>query len=49
MTPVAEAVLQARGQAGARQSSRNELILVTGNGGRMDYHAAMLLSPKEKL
>ena len=49
MTPVAEAVLQARGQAGERQSNRNELILVTGNGGRMDYHAAMLLSPKETL
>lgn len=49
MTPVAEAVQQARGQAGARQSSRNELILVTGNGGRMDYHAGMLLSPKETL
>ncbi|MBC5763000.1 thiolase family protein [Ramlibacter albus] len=49
MTPVAEAVVQARGHAGERQSPRNELILVTGNGGRMDYHAAMLLSPKEAL
>ncbi len=49
MTPVAEAVIQARGHAGARQSSRNELILVTGNGGRMDYHAAVLVSPREAL
>lgn len=49
MTPVAEAVIQARGAGGARQCARNELILVTGSGGRMDYHAAMLVSPKESL
>jgi acetyl-CoA acetyltransferase len=49
MTPVAEAVIQARGEGGARQSPHNKLILTTGNGGRMDYHAALLLSPEPAL
>ncbi len=49
MTPVAEAVTQARGEAGDRQSERKDLILVTGNGGRLDYHGALLLSPQESL
>jgi acetyl-CoA acetyltransferase len=49
MTPVSEAVLQARGQAGARQNKRTELILVTGNGGRMDYHAAMLVGSGDRI
>lgn len=47
MTPVSEAVIQARGQGAARQSARNNLILITGTGGRLDYHAAMLASPHE--
>lgn len=45
MTPVEEAVQQARGQAGARQCARNGVILVTNEGGRLDYHANLLLSP----
>jgi acetyl-CoA acetyltransferase len=49
MTPVAEAVIQARGEGGERQSPHNELILVTGNGGRSEYHAALLLSPLDAL
>jgi acetyl-CoA acetyltransferase len=49
MTPVSEAVIQARGQGGDAQSSRNNLILITGTGGRLDYHAAMLASPHEVL
>ncbi|MBN8758494.1 MULTISPECIES: thiolase family protein [unclassified Variovorax] len=49
MTPVSEAVIQARGEGGARQVPRNELILVTGSGGRLDYHAALLVSPRATL
>jgi len=42
MTPVAEAVTQARGQAGDRQVTA-DTILVTNDGGRFDYHAGMIL------
>lgn len=49
MTPVSEAVIQARGQGGARQCSRNNVILVTGVGGRLDYHACMLVSPHAEM
>jgi len=44
MTPITEAVIQGRGQAGERQAP-NDLILVTGNGGILNYHATLLLSP----
>jgi acetyl-CoA acetyltransferase len=44
MTPVAEAVIQGRGQGGDRQAS-NDLILVSGNGGVLNYHATLVLSP----
>jgi acetyl-CoA acetyltransferase len=43
MTPVSEGIIQARGQAGERQAS-NDLVLVTGNGGILNYQAALLLS-----
>lgn len=43
MTPVSEGIIQARGQAGERQA-RNDLVLVTGNGGILNYQAALLLS-----
>lgn len=49
MTPVSEAVIQGRGQGDDAQSTRNNLILVTGSGGRLEYHAAMLASPHEVL
>ena len=45
MTPVTEGVIQARGQGGDRQAP-NDLVLVTGNGGVLNYHAALLLSPQ---
>lgn len=47
MTPVSEAVIQARGQAGERQAANN-LVLVSGNGGVLDHHATLLLSPHER-
>ncbi|ATE62031.1 thiolase family protein [Thauera sinica] len=43
MTPVAEAVVQVRGLGGERQLDDPGLMLVTGNGGRLDYHAALLV------
>lgn len=45
MTPITEAVIQGRGQGGERQEP-NTLILVTGNGGILNYHATLLLSPQ---
>lgn len=44
MTPVSEAVIQARGDAGARQCPRGP-ILVGGLGGCMEYHATLVLAP----
>jgi acetyl-CoA acetyltransferase len=45
MTPLSEAVIQARGDGGDRQVPRNDLILVSGNGGILDHHATLILSP----
>lgn len=47
MTPVVEAVLQARGAAGERQCKRAGTILVTNDGGRLDYHAGMIFGASE--
>ena len=44
MTPISEAVIQGRGQGGERQAP-NDMIMVSGNGGVLNYHATMLLSP----
>lgn len=48
MTPLSEAVIQARGAGGERQA-QNDLILVSGNGGCLDYHACVLASPHRQL
>jgi len=48
MTPVSEAVIQARGQGGDRQAPRNDVILVSGNGGILDHHATLVVSPHAK-
>ncbi|MEM9622977.1 MAG: thiolase family protein [Pseudomonadota bacterium] len=45
MTPITEGVIQGRGHGGKRQAP-NDLILVTGNGGVLNYHATLLLSPE---
>jgi acetyl-CoA acetyltransferase len=45
MTPLSEAVIQARGGGGERQAPRNEVILVSGNGGILEHHATLVLSP----
>ena len=49
MTPLAEAVQQGRGAAGARQVPDPSVILVTGSGGRLEHHAALVLSPRRTL
>lgn len=43
MTPLSEAIIQARGQAGERQRAGCELALVSGNGGVLDYHCTLVL------
>jgi acetyl-CoA acetyltransferase len=43
MTPVSEAVIQLRGDGGARQVARHEVALVSGNGGVLSTHSTLLL------
>ena len=45
MTPVAEAVVQARGEAGERQVTHRDVVLVSGNGGLLSTHSTLVLSP----
>jgi acetyl-CoA acetyltransferase len=47
MTPLSEAIIQARGQGGERQAEKNDLVLVSGNGGILDYHSTLILSPHQ--
>jgi len=44
MTPLAEAVIQLRGDGGDRQVADAETALVTGIGGRIDHHEALILA-----
>ncbi|MEU6034909.1 thiolase family protein [Actinomadura sp. NPDC047616] len=48
MTPLSEAVIQARGHGGDRQAPRNDVILVSGNGGVLDHHSTLIVSPHAK-
>ncbi|MEV5754749.1 thiolase family protein [Actinoallomurus sp. NPDC052308] len=48
MTPLSEAVIQARGDGGERQAARNDLILVSGNGGILDHHSTLIVGPHPK-
>ncbi|MGE3447566.1 MAG: hypothetical protein AB7H92_08290 [Microbacteriaceae bacterium] len=41
---LSEAVIRVRGDGGGRQAA-NDLVLVSGNGGILDHHATLLLSP----
>lgn len=47
-TPLSEAVVQARGDGGDRQAPRNDVVLVSGNGGILDHHSTLVLSPEAK-
>jgi acetyl-CoA acetyltransferase len=44
MTPLAEAIIQLRGVGGDRQVTGAETALVTGIGGRIDHHEALVLA-----
>lgn len=44
-TPLSEAVVQARGDGGARQAPRHDVVLVSGNGGILEHHSTLVLSP----
>ncbi|MFN0027059.1 MAG: thiolase family protein [Acidimicrobiales bacterium] len=48
MTPLSEAVIQARGQGGERQVPDAEVVLVSGNGGILDFHSTLVLSPERR-
>jgi acetyl-CoA acetyltransferase len=45
MTPIAEAVTQARGEGGARQVPKHDVVLASGNGGLLSMHSTLVLSP----
>jgi acetyl-CoA acetyltransferase len=45
MTPLAEAVIQARHDGGLRQVPNPEIVLVSGNGGILEHHSTLVLSP----
>ena len=47
MTPVAEGVAQARGSAGERQVDKHDVVLISGNGGTLDTHGTLVLSPRQ--
>jgi acetyl-CoA acetyltransferase len=44
MTPLAEAIIQLRGDGGDRQVAGAQTALVTGIGGRIDHHEALVLA-----
>jgi acetyl-CoA acetyltransferase len=48
MTPLSEAVIQGRGDGGERQAPRNDVILVSGNGGILEHHSTLVLSPHRR-
>jgi len=44
MTPLSEAIIQLRGDAGERQVSDSHVALVSGNGGALDFHSTLVLA-----
>ncbi len=46
-TPLSEGVIQARGQGGLRQVDHHDLVLVSGNGGYLNYHSTLVLSSRD--
>jgi acetyl-CoA acetyltransferase len=48
MTPLIEAVIQARRDGGDRQVADNNVIMVSGNGGILSHHTTMILSPQPR-
>ena len=48
-TPLSEAVIQARGDGGDRQSPATDVILVSGNGGILAHHGTLIVSPHQRV
>jgi acetyl-CoA acetyltransferase len=48
VTPLSEGVIQARGQGGDRQAPRHDVVLVSGNGGVLDFHGTVVLAGHPK-
>ena len=48
MTPLSEAVIQARGHGGDRQADRHDVVLASGNGGILDHHSTLIVSPQRR-
>jgi acetyl-CoA acetyltransferase len=48
-TPLSEALIQARGEAGERQVAKNDVLMVSGNGGVLEHHSTLILSKQESL
>jgi acetyl-CoA acetyltransferase len=48
MTPLSEAVIQARGEGRERQVEPHEVVLVSGNGGLLDHHATLVLGTEPR-
>ena len=48
MTPLSEAVIQVRGQGGARQAEAHSVALVSGNGGVFDHHSTIVLGAEKR-
>ncbi len=46
MTPLSEAVIQVRGEAGERQVKKHDICLVSGNGGHLTTHSTLVLSTR---
>jgi acetyl-CoA acetyltransferase len=47
-TPLSEAVMQTRGQAGERQVARHDVTMVSGNGGIFNFHGSTILSTQPR-
>jgi acetyl-CoA acetyltransferase len=43
-TPLSEGVIQARGHGGERQVEKHDVVLVSGNGGVLNWHSTTILS-----
>ena len=44
-TPLSEAVIQTRGHGGDRQVPDHDIVLMSGNGGILDFHSTVIMSP----
>jgi acetyl-CoA acetyltransferase len=49
MTPLSEGVIQARGSGGERQVAKHDVVLVSCQGGILDYHGTLVLSPHRRV